>query len=505
VKRLLVVLALLTAASTATAADRTFVYHLNGPPDALDPAKCSNQRCARVMWALYEPLVNLGPDAKSIVPGLAESWEASPDGLRYTFRLRRGVTFHDGTRFNAAAAQANIERNYLRGSRFYTEDPPNVRERAIGGLVKEVIAVDEHTVTVVLKNRQVHLLFQVPMVSPEALARQGGRVGDHPVGTGPFRFTRRNDQEIILTANDAYWGGRPKIDRLTFRIVRESERTLQEFLAGRLDFLPEVEPLYLERIVANPTTELIRVPTLSVYYVGLRTDRKPFQDIRVRQAISKAVDVERAVLFIGRGTAVPAYGPIPPGAESYDPAVKRNQYDPAAARRLLQEAGYGGGLHVSLLFNAGWGFFGELAQTIKADLQKVGVAVELVPQPGYRELVAEVRQGRADMFMYNWFSILGLSEIFLGSLFSAASPENLTRYGNPRVDALLTQARDAMNEGAREDLFRRAQRLIIDDAPMVFLFHEVRVSAFNKRVTGLELNSQSYPVDRFVRLDVRSR
>ena len=492
------------AVRVEAAPEKTLVYHLNAAPDVLDPAKCNNVRCQRVMWPIYEPLVNLSKDLRTVLPALAESWEVTPDGTTYVFRLRKGVTFHDGARFNAAAAKVNLERNFVPGSRFYTADPPNVREKILTGVIKEISVRDEHTLVVSLNNRKVGLLFLVPIVSPEALARYGQRIGEHPTGTGPFRFVRRSSDEIRLAANQDYWGGRARLDELSFKIIPQSERMTQEFLAGRLDFLPEVEPAHLERIIANASTKLIRVPTLSLYYLGFRTDRKPFDDVRVRRAVANAIDVDRAVLFTSRGTGVPASGPIPPGVDGHDPALRRPQYQPEESRRLLKDAGYSAG-PVRLLFNSGWGFFSELAQALKADLAKVGVTVDLVPQPGYRELVAETRLGTADLFMYNWFIPSTDPEAWLVPLFQSRSVDNLTRYGNEAVDALLDQARGPVAESARLDLYRKAQTMIADDVPMVFLFNEVRVSAVNTRVVGLELNAQSYPVDRFSRIELRSQ
>jgi peptide/nickel transport system substrate-binding protein len=373
----------------------------------------------------------------------------------------------------------------------------------LAGIVSGISVEDDHTLTVVLKARRPHLLFFAPIVSPEALAKYGTKVGEHPTGTGPFKLSRWTGEEIRLTANPGYWGGRPKIDQLSFRIIPQSERATQEFLAGRLDFLPEVEPVYIERIVANPNTKLMRVPTLSLFYLGCRMDRKPLSDLRVRQALTRAIDVDRAVLFTSRGTGAPAHSPLPAGVDGYEPGLKRPPFQPEAARRLLAEAGYPQGVRVSLAFNAGWGFFAELAHAIKADLAKVGIVVDLVPLPGYRELVADVREGKADLFIYNWFIPSTDAEAWLVPLFQTQSLDNLTRYGNPVVDRMLEQARTTADDGARLDLYRQAQRVIVDDAPMVFLFHEIRVSAYNTRVVGLQLNAQSYPLDRFGRIGLR--
>jgi peptide/nickel transport system substrate-binding protein len=483
---------------------KTLVYHLNGPIESLDPAKSLNSlRARRVMWPIFESLVNLSKDSRSVVPELAESWEASGDGLTYLFHLRRGVKFHDGTPLNATAVKLNLERNYLKESRFYTADPPNVREDLLAGLVRDIVVHDELTIRIVLKNPRMHLLFMVPLVSPDALTKYGRQVGEHPVGTGPFRFVRSTADELRLAAYGDYWGGRPKIDHLTFRVIPESEKTMREFLGGTLDFLPEVEPTYVERIIANPSTRLVRAPTLSTYYLGFRVDRNPFNDLRVRQAVSKAVDVERAILFTSRGTGLPAFGPIPPGGEAHDVTLKKPQFSPDAARQLLRGAGQGD-LRVSMLYNAGWGFFAELANAIKADLVKVGVVVDLVPLPSYKELVTEIRRGKGDMFMYSWFTVLPDAEVWLGRLFPSKSIDNLTGYGNAQVDTLLEQARGIADPSTREALYRRIQRMIVDEVPLLPLFHEIRVSAHHTRLVGLELNAQSFPADRFARVEIRN-
>jgi peptide/nickel transport system substrate-binding protein len=482
------------------APEKTLVYHLNGPIESLDPAKSLNSlRARRVMWPIFESLVNLSRDSRSVIPELAESWEASADGLTYVFRLRRGVKFHDGTPFNATAVKTNLERNYVKGSRFYTAEPPNVREDLLAGLVRDIVVQDDLTIRIDLKNPRMHLLFMVPLASPEALNRYGRQVAEHPVGTGPFKFVRWTADEIRLAAYGDYWGGRPKIEHVSFKVIPQADKTMQEFLAGKIDLLPEVEPTHVERIIANPATRLVRVPTLSLYYLGFRTDAKPFDDVRVRQAVSKAIDVERAILFTSRGMGLAAFGPIPPGAEAHDVTLKKPQYNPEGARQLLRAVGRGD-MRLSMLYNAGWGFFAELAQAIKADLAKVGVAVDLTPFPNYKDLVANIRQGKGDMFMYSWFTVLPDADVWLGRLFPSNGVDNLTRYSTSQVE----QARGIADPAARETLYRRIQRMIVDDLPLLPLFHEIRVSAYNTRLSGLELNAQSFPLDRFARIDLRS-
>jgi peptide/nickel transport system substrate-binding protein len=154
------------------------------------------------------------------------------------------------------------------------------------------------------------------------------------------------------------------------------------------------------------------------------------------------------------------------------------------------------------VYNSGWGFMSELAHAIKNDLARVDVAVQLRPQQSWNDVVSHARDGTADLFLYGWLTILSDAEVWLSPLYQSHAVDNLTRYRNPQVDALLEQARVLPDARARQDLYRRAQRLIVQDAPMAFLYHEVRVSAYRTRLSGVELNVESWPVDRFARIDV---
>jgi len=471
---------------------KVLVYRLSGRPgELLDPAKCSNYRCRRVTWVIYENLGKFPEDSSKVLPALASSWEASPDGLTYTLHLRKGVTFHDGTPFNAEAAKINLER--------YVAIPGSEKDYSLLHLVRGVTVHDEHTLTVTLKHANADRLFRVPMVSPTALAKEGEKYGKHPVGTGPFRFARWTADEIRLAANSEYWGGRPKLDQISFPIINDMQTKMREFLAGHIDVIPFVGYNWLDRVRENPTTRFMRIPTNNVCYMGLYADRKPFQDPRVRQAMARGINIERVSLFLGQGRTIPARNLIPPGADGFDPELKRPPYHPDEAKRLLQEAGYTSGLKITLLYKLGASRYEVMAQTIKADLGRIGVGVELSGIEKWSKFKAKVRDGVGDAFVFCTHLMSLRPE---DSLLRKFRGNNLFRYHNAKVRDLLDEARRVKDRSGQIALYSKAHRIILDDAAIIPFYHMIRVAAYNTRVTGLKLNTDALPEDRFLGVDI---
>jgi peptide/nickel transport system substrate-binding protein/oligopeptide transport system substrate-binding protein len=323
------------------------------------------------------------------------------------------------------------------------------------------------------------------------------------VGTGPFKFVRwEPNQEIVLEANEQYYEGRPFLDAIVFKIVvgDEHDETFAEFLQGNLEetIIPGGR---IDEVRTDPTYrryQRVRIPIFGLQYLGFNTQRKPFDDRRVRQAFNYAVDKEAIVREITRMGSLPATGALPPGMLGYDPDLfglppheKGYSYDPAKAKRLLAEAGYPDGTDfpVVRLWSA------SKADSTKAELvayqwylAELGLNVEIhfAPDwPTYKQLLV---QGQLPMFRLSWYADIPDPENMLSPLLHSASPTNHTFYHNPVVDQLLAQARRAIDETQRIALYREVERLVMDDAPWITQHYSVVHYLYQPYVQGVEVS-----------------
>ena len=487
------------------AAEKVFTYALEGTPEALDFAKTSTERAIRVSWLLCDALVNVSKDGQRLEPGLAESWQFSADGLEVAMKLRAGVQFHDGTPLDAEAVKANLERQFRPAHPLYTKQPRNVQEQALGELIDEIRLVDRTTLALKLKYPGLHYLSQAEIVSPTALGKLGAAFGRNPVCSGPFKFESWSADQLVLTANDRYWAGRPKIDRVVFRFIAEGKAVVDALLKGEVDFVARLpDPVWFERLRESPRIKSVPFPGLNLYYLGFYTERPPFNDPVVRRAVAQAINVPRAALFLGRGVAVPAKGSLPPGVRGHDPEVNQGPYDPRAARELLVKHGQTALPTVRVIHNSALTFTAEVAGAIQSDLRRIGIRVELLGKPGWPEVVGAVQRREGDMFLYSWNVRAPYPERFLFPLFhsKSAGTTNLTQYRSATLDKLIEEALRIPEGPAQNRLLGQAQRQIVEDAPMVFLYHAIRVAAYSDRVQGLELNLGLLPHDKLVKVDL---
>jgi peptide/nickel transport system substrate-binding protein len=494
---------LIAAAASGLAADRPFVQRLSSEPTSLDPAKSNHIQDDQVMWLLYDALTQLSADATTMEPSLAERWEQSADGLTYTFTLRKNVRFHDGSVLDAQAVKVSYERQFLPGSPYYSTTPPNAYETVLSGLVKEIRVLDPQTVAITLRYPRPQQFALVKIVSPQSLAHQGVGLSRVPVGTGPFRLERWENDRLVLSAFADSWRGRPRINQVVFSIVPDTQVAMELLERGEFDFVPEVSPQLFDRLAANPLTRLVKAGGLNLRFLGMQMERPLLQDRRIREAIARAVDRERLATSLGRGAMLPARGPLPPACLGYDPQVRQPAHDPRRARELLQEARAEGTLTIRLLYNASLEFWVEVAQAIRSDLRKVGLTVELVGVADWKAFHDQRRKGDYDLYLYGWSVSTPDPERFLFPLFQSKSPDNFGHFSNPKVDDLLAQARQPMDDTRRLRLYREASRWIVNEVPAVFLYHQITFAAQHARVEGLTLNLYGFPQDKLVNVEVR--
>jgi ABC-type transport system substrate-binding protein len=464
---------------------------LTDVPSDLNPYKSNTLHIHTVMWPIYEPLFDVGDDM-GLYPCLAEDW-STQDGLAYKFVLRNAAFHQSSGQFNADAVIQNLE-----ALRLVNRKDTSFRERILADLVKSVEKNSPTEVTIELNYPKPELLFLALMRGPQG------------AGTGPF-FRDPDQSGYGLKKNLAY---RQPVQLGQIKFVKPASpdpaKLIEELEQGRVHFVRDLDPESALKVLGKlrpktpdePQLRTRRVRPFGLHYLGFHLGSTLFGRQEVRQAVRAAIDFARVESETGLELA---RGPIPPGVEAYDPTLPSpNQYRADAGPDLK-------GAEIRLLFNENSYYGRELATCISRDLDKAGATITPQPQPSSSELLKEIKK-RRDLkdrhdhyvFAYNWYSILPAAEIFLRPLFESEMLDNLTGYENSQVNSLLKDAQSpAMSPEDRIARYRDAQRKIVDEAPAIFLGHSrVRFSAYNAKVTGLKLNVQSFPVDRYLGVDV---
>ena len=477
----------------------TLVVGLVAEPVNLDPAQVTDLNSNRVGRRVVETLVTFPEEKTEVVPGLAESWTISKDGLQYTFKLRKGITFHDGTPFNAAAVKFSIERQ------INPEHPAS----KIGkypfanyffGNVKAVEVLSEDRVAFLLKEPRASFLAiltaaAASVVSPTAVMKTGQDYPSQPVGTGPFKFASwERGQRVVLEKNPTYWKGPVKYDRVVFRPIVEDQARLTELLTGQLDLIVGVPADFVGQLETNAKVALLKQTGVHVWYLGINNQKKPFDDRRVRQALNYAVNKDAIVKDVLKGTGTPSRGPVMPNTWGVEPALKAYPYDPAKAKKLLAEAGYPNGFSTTLWVpESGSGMQAPVAMStvIQSNLKAVGVNVSMQTME-WGAYLAKLRSKEQELFALSWMAGMEDPDMVMYPLLHSSqwtpNGPNRALYKNEQFDKLLSEARLTTDQAKRAALYRQAQKILIEDAPWIFVDHEVQIAATSKRVQGFKLH-----------------
>ncbi|MEG6616542.1 ABC transporter substrate-binding protein [Peptococcaceae bacterium 1198_IL3148] len=484
-------------ATSDEAKDKVFVFAQGADPRGLDPAFVDDGESAKIMVNVYDNLVRYKEGSTEIEPALAESWESNEDKTEWTFHLRQGVKFHDGTPFNAEAVKFNIDRQ-LEPNR--TEAMPYAS--FVYGPVKSVEVIDEYTVKIILNNPYAPFLANMamcmaaPIVSPTAVEKYGEDFIANPVGTGPFKFVKWDrGQSIELVANEEYWDGAPKLDKLIFKFVKENSVRASELMTGSIDAMDGVDPNDVKTLQDNGIKVAMN-PGMNINYLAFFTNKEPFNNPLLRQAVSHAIDREAIVEHLYQGTADLANGPLPSFMPGYDKDLKPYEYNPEKAKELLAEAGYADGLKVTLLTYTNprpYNSVGQkLAEAIQGDLQKVGITAEIKAWPWteYKAIVSPEIVTEGDMMIYGWIGDNGDPDNFLTLLDSKeiAGSLNSAKYANPQVDQLLEQGRQEFDMAKRAEIYSELQKIVIEEAPWVFISHATAMTAERDNVVNFSLH-----------------
>ena len=494
------------------------VFGTSADPVVLDGALVSDGESLRAIDQMFEGLVTLKPGTTEVVPGLAESWEADEAGTAWTFHLREGVKFHDGTDFNAEAVCYNFDRWYNFKGPFQEQSATYYWQTVFGGfsdkktpsLYKSCEATDENTVVLNLTKASSSFLGALALTnftiaSPQALKQYDADKGsvdeetgfkptgtygtEHPTGTGPFKFESwtRGDR-LVMVLNDDYWGDKAKLDKLIFRPIADNAARLQALQSGELQGYDLVEPQDVPTIEGESDLQLLDRPAFNVGYVTINQKVKPFDKIEVRQAVAAGLDRESVVnnFYGGRGEVAKEF--MPPSLEGYSDNVETYTYDPAKAKSLLQKAG------VKIPLTVDFWYPTDISrpympdpkrnfEAFAASLNKSGFKVVPHSAPWSPDYVGRVDGGTAGALnLIGWTGDYGDPDNFIGVFFQ--QPTDQFGFTNEEITNTLNKAETETDAAKRTELYKEANEEIMRFLPGVPYVHTKPALAFRSNVKG---------------------
>jgi peptide/nickel transport system substrate-binding protein len=366
--------------------------------------------------------------------------------------------------------------------------------------VKAVEALSPDRVAFLLKEPRASFLAiltagAASIVSPTAVMKAGPDYPLSPVGTGPFKFVSWDrGQRVVLDKNPAYWKAPVKLDRVIYRPIVEDQARLTELLTGSLDLIVGVPPDFVTPLESGGKVGVLKQVGAHVWYLGINNQKKPFDDRRVRQALNYAVNKDAIVRDVLKGTGSLSAGPVLPKTWGADAGLRPYPYDPERAKKLLAEAGYPSGFTTTLWVpESGSGMQSPVAMStvIQSNLKAVGVTVALQTME-WGAYLTKLRSKEQELFALSWMAgnedpDLVMFPLLHSSQWTPTGP-NRALYRNEKFDELLHQARLTTDQARRADLYRQAQRILADDAPWIFVDHEIQTAAHRKRVQGFKLH-----------------
>ncbi len=484
----LVVLVLLlpVLACSAKPDPDTLVMIIESSPTNLDPRVGLDAQSERIDTLLFDDLLTRD-EHLNVQPALAERWEI-PDPRTYVFHLHQGVKFHDGRPLTSRDVKWTFD-SLLQGKIRSTKS-------AVYQFVDRVEAPDDSTVVFHLKEPFAPLLWNL---SDGAIGivpyGSGDEISRHPIGSGPFRFvSAEQDNEVIIERNDDYWGQKAHLKRVRFAVIPDGTTRALELRKGSADIainaLTGDTVLALER---EPNLEVLHAPGTVLAYMAFNTRDPILKDVRVRQALAYAIDRRPMIHYLVSDFARPAYSLLPPESWAYNGDVPRYDYNPDRARRLLDQAGYRAvndvRFHLAMKTSTDESTR-LMAAVLQQQLREVGIALDIRTFE-FATFFSDVTRGAYQVHSLRWVGGNEDPDIFEYVFHSAKfSPHgaNRTYYSNPRVDALIDQARSELDQNARKQIYAEIQRILAEDLPYINFWYLDNVLVHTKRVRGLTLN-----------------
>jgi peptide/nickel transport system substrate-binding protein len=506
----------------------TLVFAGAADPVVLDGSLVSDGESLRVIDQIYETLIGLKPGTTELEPLLAKSWEASTDGLKWTFELQTGVTFHDGEAFNAEAVCYNFDRWYNFTGSFQNPSASYYWQTVFGGfaktdpksgapadsLYKSCEATDEDTVVLNLTKASSSFLGALSLsafsiASPKALQEFGADEGEvdadgifhptgkygteHPTGTGPFKFESWTvGDRLVLAKNDDYWGDKAKLDKVIFRPIADNAARLQALQNGEIDGYDLVEPQDIPTIEGDESLQLLNRPAFNVAYVGINQSIPPMDKIEVRQAIAHGLNRQEVIdsFYSGRGQVAKEF--MPPEVVGYADDVTEYEYDPAKSKELLQQAGLTLPVEITFWYptDVSRPYMPDPQRNFEAfaaSLNEAGFKVTPKSAPWRPDYLGTVDEGKAQLYLLGWTGDYGDPDNFVGTFFQDGQKAwGTTAKPNKEVTDLLDKAETETDIDTRTSLYQDANRAIMEWLPGVPYAHSQPALAFKAGITGYE-------------------
>ncbi len=507
---LLILITTLIAGCAKEAPGGSLVYGLTLAPSGIDPHIDASSELGIPLTSVYDPLVWLTPEGE-FVPGLAESWEVSDDGLTYTFQLREDVKFHDGTPFNAEAVRFSLDRIV----------DPETQSRKAGGMLgpyDHTEVVESHTVKVHFKEPYAPFLTSLStvylaMVSPTAVEKWGDEYQFHQVGTGPFILKEYVPKDhLTLTRNPDYdWApsffeheGPAYLEEVTFRFYTDSATRVLALESGDAHVMGEIPPQDAERLDESDDYVLlpVSIPGQPLQFF-INTQRAPLSDVKVRQALIYAVDRATIVKTVFKAYSPVAYGPLTRPTFGYESAIEgKYEYDPQQANALLEEAGWidsdgdgirdkeGQPLQLETIL-MGWGYIPEVGQMMEEQLKQVGIGIT-TRQTTFSNALGDVAEGKYHLAPFLFSSS---DPDILRTTFHSGNVEggfNWSKFATPALDAWLEAGKKEMDEDTRRELYSKIQNYIMDEALILPIRDYVNLNAASAAVQNLRYDRQGW-------------
>ncbi len=479
------------SSKSSNSASDTLTYAQGADPRGLDPQIVDDGESAKVTNQIYEGLLTYADDSTEVKPCLAESWEISDDGLEYTFKLREGVKFHDGTDFNAEAVKYNVERNTINK----TDDMTYAD--FVWGYVSKCEVVDDYSVKITLSQpstpflANLAMVFGAPMVSPTAA--EAGTLMTDPVGTGPYKFVSWDKgQDVKLVANDDYWNeeGKAKTKNIVIRTIEDSSTKIAELQSGSVDMIDGIDTNQVAGLESDENITVNKTPGMNVNYMAYNVERL---DLETRKALSQAVNVDELVTSLYQDYAEKATTVLPTFVPGYSADVTQISYDPEAAKATLAEKGITK-VHIITYtnprpYNTATGQ--KLTEAIQGYFSKVGVECTIDPYDWttYKE---KTIAGDYDICFYGWSGDNGDPDNFMNLMSDTNAGMNVARFNLAKNDddkaaykeyvEMISNAAKEPSGDSRNAMYAKMEQFVADKAIWLPISHQQDITACRSNI-----------------------